>query len=202
MKAFLKKTVKSMFKIKDLYNCIYNRISVFGFQIDYLTFPEISGRILLRGEGRVKLGKGVIINSGVEYNPIGGDIFTMMIAAKPESSIQIGNNVGISNSTIHAFTSVTIGDNVMIGGGTKIWDSDFHSINPEERIFLGDRDIKSIPIIIHDNVFIGGGSYILKGVTIGKNSVVAAASVVTKSIPENEVWGGNPAKFLKKISNE
>jgi len=61
----------------------------------------------------------------------------------------------------------------------------------------GDNIVNTAPIIIRDYVFIGGSSIILKGVTIGKNSIVAAGSMVTKSIPDNEIWGGNPAKYLK-----
>lgn len=53
--------------------------------------------------------------------------------------------------------------------------------------------------MIGDNVLIGAHSIILKGVTIGNNAVVAAGSVVSRSIPANELWGGNPAKFIKKI---
>ena len=55
------------------------------------------------------------------------------------------------------------------------------------------------PVIIEDNVFIGARSIILKGVTIGRNSIVGAGSVVTKSIPSNQIWGGNPAKFIRNI---
>ena len=57
----------------------------------------------------------------------------------------------------------------------------------------------SVPVIIGNNVFIGMDSLILKGVTIGDYAIVAARSVVTKSIPAGEVWGGNPAKFIRKI---
>ena len=55
------------------------------------------------------------------------------------------------------------------------------------------------PIVIEDNVFVGWGAMILPGVTVGKNSIVAAGAVVTKNIPENQVWGGVPAKFIKTI---
>lgn len=57
----------------------------------------------------------------------------------------------------------------------------------------------SAPVIIEDNAFIGARSIILKGVTIGANSIIGAGSVVTKSIPANEIWAGNPAKFIRKI---
>lgn len=89
-----------------------------------------------------------------------------------------------------------------IGSGSVIMDSNFHSTNP---IIRGNReekvnDIRTCPVFIGDNVFIGAHSIILKGIEIGNNSIIAAGSVVTKSIPANEIWGGNPAKFIKKIN--
>jgi acetyltransferase-like isoleucine patch superfamily enzyme len=61
---------------------------------------------------------------------------------------------------------------------------------------------KKRPVVINDNVFIGAHSTILKGVTIGKNSVIGACSVITKDIPDNEIWAGNPAKFIKSIEKK
>ena len=58
-----------------------------------------------------------------------------------------------------------------------------------------------MPIAIGDNAFIGAHSTILKGVTIGANSIIGAASLVTTNIPDNEIWGGNPAKFIRKIKS-
>jgi len=86
----------------------------------------------------------------------------------------------------------------MIGGGCKIWDTDFHSIYPEDRI-NGNINSLNSPVIIGNNVFIGGFSIILKGVTIGDNAVIGAGSVITKNIPANEIWAGNPAKFIRKL---
>lgn len=60
--------------------------------------------------------------------------------------------------------------------------------------------MNSAPVVIGDNVFIGMDVLILKGVTIGEGAIVAARSVVSKSIPAGEVWGGNPAKFIRKKS--
>ena len=106
---------------------------------------------------------------------------------------------GISNVAIVATKSITIGRNVMIGGGVTIVDSDFHSMKPEDWFTVDDeKNMVSKPVEIGDNVFIGMNSIILKGVTIGEGAVVAAGSVVTKSIPAGEIWGGNPASFIKK----
>lgn len=63
----------------------------------------------------------------------------------------------------------------------------------------GGGDIATAPIIIGDRVFVGAGCTILKGVKIGTGSIIGAGSVVTKNIPPNEVWAGNPAGFIKKI---
>jgi acetyltransferase-like isoleucine patch superfamily enzyme len=104
----------------------------------------------------------------------------------------------MSNTTIVATLSVEIGNNVMIGGGVTIVDSDFHSLNPIHWHTSDDLiKMKKAPITIGDNVFIGMNSIILKGVNIGSNVVMAAGSVLSDNIPSNEVWGGNPAKFIR-----
>ncbi|WP_212635306.1 acyltransferase [Pseudozobellia thermophila] len=54
-------------------------------------------------------------------------------------------------------------------------------------------------MVIKDRAFIGAYSIILKGVTIGENAIVGAGSVVTKSVPDNQIWAGNPAKFIRSI---
>ncbi|WP_282591784.1 acyltransferase [Gaoshiqia sediminis] len=107
----------------------------------------------------------------------------------------------MSSTALIAHHQITIGNNVKIGGGTCIYDTDFHAINPNTRALQEtDREKKiNLPVLIEDNVFIGAHTTILKGVTIGKNSVVGACSVVTKSIPANEIWAGNPARFIKTL---
>jgi len=91
-----------------------------------------------------------------------------------------------------------IGDNVLIGGGCFIFDTNFHPIKSEERINpLTCNNGENKSVIIGDNVFLGSSCIICKGVTIGENAVIAAGSVVVKDIPANEVWGGNPARFIK-----
>ncbi len=92
---------------------------------------------------------------------------------------------------------LSLEDRVLVGGGCRIWDTNFHSLDPNVRNTEFD-EAETRPIIIKRNAFIGGGSTLLKGVIIGENSIVAAGSVVGKNIPDNEIWGGNPAQFIKK----
>lgn len=120
------------------------------------------------------------------------------IAVGKDAVLSFKGRVGMSNTVIVATNRIEIGDNVMIGGGVTIVDSDFHSM--DWRDWFTDNDAakaSSSPVIIGDNVFIGMNAILLKGVHIGDGAVIGAGSVVTKDIPSNEVWAGNPAKFLK-----
>lgn len=116
----------------------------------------------------------------------------------PDVLICIGDNVGMSNTTIVATKRVLVGSNILIGGGTTIVDSDFHSMNPNDWHTPNDElNMLSKDVVIGDNVFIGMNVIILKGVHIGNNVIIAAGSVVSQNIPDNQVWGGNPATFIK-----
>ncbi|WP_196809419.1 acyltransferase [Gillisia sp. JM1] len=159
---------------------------------------KVMGPILVKNKGKLTIGDNFEGNAGKMKNPIGGDTHLRLIVSE-KGQLNIGENVGISNSTIVCWDKIEIGNFVFIGGNCKIWDTDFHSLHPHERRHNGDRYVYTAPIKIGDYVFIGGGSIILKGVSIGNNSIVAAGSVVTKLIPENEIWGGNPARFIKKL---
>jgi acetyltransferase-like isoleucine patch superfamily enzyme len=158
----------------------------------------INGKILIRNEGTIKLSDNVKINSSYSANPIGGQGLTSLMVKK-NAELIIDSNVGISNSAICVHKFVYIGPNVLIGGGCKIYDTDFHSLGFKDRIVNGDVDIKVSPVFIEEGCFIGAGTTILKGVRVGRFSVIGAGSVVTKDIPENEIWAGNPARFIKKI---
>lgn len=80
-----------------------------------------------------------------------------------------------------------------------ICDTDFHSIEYAYRIEKPDSHVKTAPIFIGEGAFIGARSIILKGVNIGKHSVIGAGSVVTKNVPDNEIWAGNPARFIREL---
>jgi acetyltransferase-like isoleucine patch superfamily enzyme len=145
----------------------------------------------------IRLGRSVRINSGPDQNYVGGDRQTNIWIA-PGALLEIGDEAAISNSTIIARCSVRIGMQAYIGGGCDIYDNDFHELQPEDRI-CKRGNIGSLPIEIGPKTFIGGHSIILKGVTIGEGAVVGAGSLVTKSIPQYEIWAGRPARFIRKI---
>ncbi len=192
--SFLKKAAKYPVKCMRKF---YNFVQIKRFQVAYKGKLEINGRIYISGKG-ISLGKGVRINSGFRFNPIGGDTRTMMVT-RGNGRIIIGENTGISNSAIVAYQLVEIGKNVLVGGSCKIYDTDFHSLSEKIRTSQPLEDIVSKPVIIKDGAFIGAHTIILKGVIIGENSIVGAGSVVTKSIPDREIWAGNPARFIRSI---
>lgn len=99
------------------------------------------------------------------------------------------------NFTVLDEAYVTIGDDCFIGPNVGIYTA-CHSTDPIER---NTRNEWAKPVTIGDNVWIGGGVTILPGVTIGNNVTIGAGAVVTKDVPDNEVWAGNPAKFIKKV---
>lgn len=156
--------------------------------------------IMVARKGTFTIDKDFKINNGLQGNPIGRPQ-PCVFFVDTQALLQIGKNVGISSGAIIAHKHIKIGDNVKIGGGVCIYDTDFHAIDPviRKNPVLDLQSKISKAIIIHDNAFIGAHSTILKGVVIGKNSVVGACSVVSKSIPENEIWAGNPAKFIKTV---
>lgn len=146
--------------------------------------------------GKANIGTNFYIRTGQAYTEVGS--LGSRILVGPKGILTIGDNVGMSNVTLVADCSVTIGNNVMIGGGVQIFDTNFHATDPSIRTTGHETrdDVKKAPIVIGDHVFIGTNSIICKGVSIGDNAIIAAGSVVVKSIPADEVWGGNPAVFL------
>lgn len=171
----------------------------------FLNGAKISKGLKVRGimkinitrRGNLIVGNFFQVNSGHNYNLIGRQQKTILWV---DGILSIGDNVGMSSTAIICNHSITIGSNVTIGGNTVIYDSDFHSLDPLIRQSEKDRHYaKKRPVFIGDNVFIGAHTTILKGVNIGENSIIGACSVITKNIPPNEIWAGNPAFFIKKL---
>ena len=112
--------------------------------------------------------------------------------------IEIGDCVLMSpGSRLSASDEIVIGNGVMMANGAYITDSDWHTIYDRT-----ERDERVTPVHIGDNVWLGDHATVLKGVTIGENSVVAARAVVTRDVPANVVVAGNPAKVVKELDVE
>ena len=126
----------------------------------------------------------------------------------------VGDFTLLNGALVMAEELIQIGSHCLISWNVGIADSDFHPLAPAQRIidahalapFFKDRpprpEIRTAPVIISDNVWIGMNAVILKGVTIGENSVVAAGAVVTKRVPPNVVVAGNPAVITKQLDAE
>jgi len=203
MKAFLiYKGIRRLFNVfKNSIDFIICKVIFWGNNVQHLSFktggiPYVSVAI----GGGFSIGENLSMNNSIEGNPI-GCYNRCTFFVDNGANLIIGTNLGISQAAIICHCEIKIGDNVKIGSGVGIYDTDFHSLDPFLRINSKTDFANKIkkPVIIGNNVFIGAYSLILKGVTIGQNSIIGAGTVVTKSIPENQIWAGNPAKFIRNI---
>lgn len=159
---------------------------------------SILGRISVIGSGKIVIGDNFCMTSGEHINPISSNLQASFFTDSPEAQIRIGNNVGMSSPRIWIHKGLTIGDNVKIGGGVLLIDTDCHPVDYVVRR-TSNEETCSAPIVIKDDVWIGAQCIILKGVTIGARSIIGAGSVVTKDIPSDCIAGGNPCKVLKMM---
>jgi acetyltransferase-like isoleucine patch superfamily enzyme len=148
--------------------------------------------------GSIRIGERCRIQSGFAGNPVGGGS-RMSIWVGKEGCLRLGDRVGLSNSTIVCMRSVVIEDDVFLGGGCRIYDTDFHSVRAQERGAPGNPGTRTAPVQVRRRAFVGGHSTLLKGVTIGEEAVVGACSVVRSDVPDGQVWAGNPAAFVRDL---
>lgn len=140
----------------------------------------VVGRPLIFGKGKILAGENLVLNSLA---------FRIEIFAGENAILKIGNNVYINEGvTITAVKRIEIGDYSIIGSQTIITDTDWHGFN--------GHPPKTSPVIIGKHVWICARVIILKGVTIGDNSIVGAGSLVTKNVDKNTIVAGNPAKKI------
>jgi acetyltransferase-like isoleucine patch superfamily enzyme len=152
-----------------------------------------------RESGAIKLGNHVSVYAGCSFS-VGVNGFCT-----------VGDFTLLNGALVMTEEKIEIGSNCLISWNVGIADSDFHPLEPAQRLidakalapFFKDRPprpkLKTAPVKICDNVWIGMNAVILKGVTVGDNSVVAAGSVVTKSVEPNVVVAGNPAIVVKRF---
>jgi acetyltransferase-like isoleucine patch superfamily enzyme len=177
---------------------IANSIVLKYKKVKYTSFPVIRGRISIKSKGEIILGHNVRFNCNTHSVNIG--IYkTCTIYVNQNARLEIGDHSGFSGVSIHCNNHIKIGKYVNCGANVGIWDSNFKSLDYERRRVHDSSVVASAPIIIGDDAFIGANVIIMKGVSIGQRSIVGAGSVVTKSIPDDEIWAGNPAKFIRKV---
>lgn len=161
---------------------------------------RFEGRTIIssRERGQIVLGNGVVFNSRSLGNLAGLSRPTIIDCHASGAKFTCGDNSGFSSVAINCRSSITVGKNVKVGADVRIYDHDFHSLEPQFRRSVDDAmHIRAKPIVIGDDVFIGAGAIILKGVHIGARTIVAAGSVVfSGEIPPDSLVKGNPARVV------
>ena len=147
---------------------------------------------------KIKIGKNLALISTLYFSEPGINHPMIIHTLKQDAELIIGDNVGISGGRICCANKVIIGYNVMFGANTFVTDTYFHPIDPLNRRDSSEK-INTAPVIIEDNVFLGMNVIVLKGVKIGKNSIIAAGSIVTREIEENCIAAGIPARKIKNL---
>ncbi len=147
----------------------------------------------------IRLGNHVTILNTTAENSAGIDRRTALVASEPGATLLIGNNVGMSGATIHCAHSVRIEDNVNLGANAKIYDTDFHPLDYLDRRGHDRTAIRKGPVIIGEDVWVGADAIILKNVTVGERSIIAARAVVTADVPRDCIVAGAPARVIRVI---
>ncbi len=187
--------------ISLLYYKIKTLLIIKAWRIECGKNVRFIGRTIIRSYDKygIVIGDNCRFLAGTENNLVGLTNPSVICAAKG-ARIIIGNDVGCSSVVMHARSSIRIGNYVNIGGNVKILDHDFHPLAWESRRPpQKDDEIRSLPIVIEDDVFVGTNAIILKGTIIGARSIVAAGSVVFgMNVPPDSLVKGNPAIIVKK----
>lgn len=165
----------------------------------------------------ISVGKNVVVESAFSFQyffsdlpvalRIGNDVTLWRTALSTEERgyIEIGEECYIANASLVCSERIHIGNRVFIAGGVTIADSDFHPLDPAQRLAdtvalspLGKGrqrpPLKSKPVFIGDDVWIGFNATILKGVHIGSGAVIQPGAMVTDHVPDGAIVAGNPAK--------
>lgn len=147
---------------------------------------------------RLQIGKSFVACSLPERNSLGVFQRVILKTTAPGAELVIGDRVGLSGCTISAALSIRLGDDVLVGSGALITDSDAHPLAVEER---GRPEMTGrAPVMVGNGVFIGARAIVLKGVTLGEGCVVGAGAVVTRDVPAGAVVAGNPARQVAWVA--
>lgn len=190
-----------LWALEHCYDVIKSRILCYIWGVGPGRSIVFQGKTFLRAhrKGDIIIGNRVFFNSRFSTNPV-GMMNATFLDTRAGGKIKIGMNCGFSAVIISSRSSVTIGDNVLVGGNVRIFDHDFHAVEWQNRRSPENRAaVRTKPIVIEDDVFIGANAIILKGTHIGARSIVAAGSVVFGTdVPPDSLVKGNPAICVRR----
>jgi acetyltransferase-like isoleucine patch superfamily enzyme len=163
----------------------------------------VDGNVIVRVRhpGSITIGNEITICSRFRSNLVGMTGPTVFHCIR-DGRICVGDGSGCSSTVFSSRSSIRVGKNVRIGGNARIYDHDFHAVDPLSRrqAATDSAGCKTAPVVIGDDVFIGANAMILKGVTIGDRSIIGAGSVVSiKGIPPDSLVAGNPARVIRRL---
>lgn len=192
LNRLLKKTLKIyyVFKIKKIAGFTFGKGLV------------IRGKPIINvtNGGNINIGDNVTLNSENEDYHVNMYAPVKLLVDRPSAKIIIGNNTRIHGSCLHAYNLISVGDNCLIAANCQIFDGSGHDLCMDEPVRRLTSKGEAKPVLIEKNVWIGANCIILPGVQVGEGSVVAAGSVVVKSVPKNVLVGGNPARIIAMSS--
>jgi acetyltransferase-like isoleucine patch superfamily enzyme len=140
-----------------------------------------NGRLRIRGPGQTILGAGVNAWSHAEVN--------QLVTTQPQARIRIGPNVRLNGCTLIAAAAIDVGADCVLGSCfIRDHEPGQGPLHPPAR-----------PIVLEDNVWVGGQAAIMPGVRIGKNSVVGIHAVVFEDVPPDRIVAGNPARVVRPV---
>jgi acetyltransferase-like isoleucine patch superfamily enzyme len=139
-----------------------------------------------------------VLCSHSRFTALGVNHPVILRTLNSSATITIGENSGLSGTTICSALGVDIGRECLVGANVIISDTDFHSLNVNNRRH-NSKNICVKSITICNNVFLGVNTIVLNGSYIGENSVIGAGSVVKAHVPENQIWAGQPVKYIRSV---
>jgi maltose O-acetyltransferase len=169
-----------------------------GGLLDWASGTKAQVPVRCDGIGRVEIGSGVVLGYRPAMRLGSGEI--LLQARGRNATIKISEGALFNNNvSLIAVDSIAIGKGCQIGDNVCLMDCDFHEIAPSTR---NRSPGEARPVVIGDNVWLGSRVIVLKGVEIGDNTVVAAGSIVTRSLPSDVVAAGTPARVVRSIAEE
>ena len=170
---------------------VYIKTKIYGINMAKSCIFWGNPILVRKPKSSINIGANCQFLSSKYSNLIGINRGCYISTLQENASITIGNNCGFSGTVIAAAKSIIIEKNVRCGANTTITDSDWHFDDP--------RTQPPKEVIIEENVWLGVNVIVLKGVRIGKNTLIGANSVVTKNIPSNVIAAGNPCKAIRSL---